>query len=175
MHFHSDLWCAGIVLVQHSHTTIDKQIGLHCKHGKSVSLKQEEFSKLEPHPDVSQNSVLGVKGNKIWAFHEGGVAWGPKKRVDFNVLFFCFCFSFCLGGCPFSTSPCPYFTLHSSSTKYASQEWLNSAQTNFLSSARMVWCSAPIAMPLISLLADGNEGFYESTIHLAIVSTLLVP
>lgn len=43
---------------------------------------------------------------------------GSRNRVHFNVLFLCFCFCFCLGGCPFSTSPCPYFTLHSSSTKY---------------------------------------------------------
>lgn len=43
------------------------------------------------------------------------------------------------------------------------RELFNSAQTNFLNLARMDWCSAPIAVPLISMLADGNEGFYEST------------
>ncbi len=34
---------------------------------------------LEPHPDVSQNSALGAKWNKIWAFHKGGVVWGRIK------------------------------------------------------------------------------------------------
>jgi len=72
---------------------------------------------LKPHPDVSQNSALGAKRKtKCEGFTRVGLH-RVEKRADFNVVFLCLC----LGGYPFSTSPCPYFTLYSSSTKYVSQ------------------------------------------------------